>query len=142
MYGDNAIRESTARKWFSRFKEDRFDISDTPVSGRPSAGVFNLLSSRANLDLSYNPAGRSHLHLHHRHFTYVTAHSPTLLPLYLHHNPFYNTSAASSMSQVILQPFRCFTYITGTSCTSPGEPPMHRGMKKQSVVDWLVTASY
>ncbi|KAJ4440506.1 hypothetical protein ANN_08647 [Periplaneta americana] len=33
---DNAIGESTARKWFSRFKEGRFDISDTPRSGRPS----------------------------------------------------------------------------------------------------------
>ena len=30
MYGDNVIRKSTARKWFSRFKKDRFDISDTP----------------------------------------------------------------------------------------------------------------
>ena len=28
-----------------------------------SAGVFNLLSSRANLHLSYNPAGRSHCRL-------------------------------------------------------------------------------
>ena len=36
VYGDNAIGESTARKWFSLFKEDRFDISDTPQSGRPS----------------------------------------------------------------------------------------------------------
>ena len=36
MYGDNAIGESTARKWFSRFKEDRFDISDTSRKGRPS----------------------------------------------------------------------------------------------------------
>ena len=36
MYGDNAIGESMARKWFSSFKEDRFDISDTPHSGRPS----------------------------------------------------------------------------------------------------------
>ena len=35
-YGDNAIGESTARKWFSRFKEDRFNICDTPPSGRPS----------------------------------------------------------------------------------------------------------
>ena len=34
VYGDNAIGESTARKWFSRFKEDRFYISDTPRSGR------------------------------------------------------------------------------------------------------------
>ena len=32
MYGDNAIGESTSRKWFYRFKEDRFDISDIPCS--------------------------------------------------------------------------------------------------------------
>ena len=34
VYGNNAIGESTARKWFSRFKDDRFDVSDTPRSGR------------------------------------------------------------------------------------------------------------
>ena len=33
VYGDNAIGESKARKWFSRFKEDRFDINDIPRSG-------------------------------------------------------------------------------------------------------------
>ena len=36
------------------------------------------------------------------HFTYITAHSPTLSSLYLHHSSF-------------LQPFRCFTYITAHS---------------------------
>ena len=36
VYGDNAIGESTPRKWFSRFKEDHFDINDTPRSGRSS----------------------------------------------------------------------------------------------------------
>ena len=36
LYGDNAIGESTARKCFSCFKEDCFDISDTPRSGKPS----------------------------------------------------------------------------------------------------------
>ena len=36
LYGDNAIGENTARKWYSRFKEERFDICDTPRSGRPS----------------------------------------------------------------------------------------------------------
>ena len=36
VYGGNAMGESTARKWFSPFKEGRFDISDTPRSGRPS----------------------------------------------------------------------------------------------------------
>ena len=30
------LGESTVRKWVSRYKEDRFDISDTPRSGRPS----------------------------------------------------------------------------------------------------------
>ena len=29
VYGDNVIGESTARKLFSRFKDGRFDISDT-----------------------------------------------------------------------------------------------------------------
>ena len=32
-----------------------------------SAGVFNLLSSRANLHLSYTPAGRSHCRLQNHH---------------------------------------------------------------------------
>ena len=64
-------------------------------------------------------------------FTYVTAHSPTLPPLHLRHSSFYNPYAASPKSQVILQPFHCFTYVTDTSRTSLGEPPMHRGMKKQ-----------
>ena len=116
-------------------------------------GVFNLLGSRVNLYLSYNPAGRSHcgmrslipqpLHC----FTYVTAHSPTFPPLYLRHSSFYcptvvsptpqalhlcqrsfsNPSVALPTSHVILKPFRCFTYVTGTS---PGEPPMHRWIKK------------
>ena len=36
IYGHNVIGESTVRKWFSRFKEYRFVISDTPRSGRPS----------------------------------------------------------------------------------------------------------
>ena len=36
MYGDNAIGKSMTRKLFSRFKEDHFDIIDTPRSGRPS----------------------------------------------------------------------------------------------------------
>ena len=58
------------------------------------------------------------------HFPYVTAHSPTLPSLYLHHNPFSNPSVASPTSQLILQPFPRFTYVTGFSLTSPGEPPM------------------
>ena len=58
------------------------------------------------------------------HFTYITAHSPTLPSLYLHHNSFSNLSIASPTSQLILQPFFCLSYVTGFSLTSPGEPPM------------------
>ena len=32
-----------------------------------TSGVFNLLSSRANLHLSYNPSGRSHCKLQNHH---------------------------------------------------------------------------
>ena len=35
VYGNNAIEKRMARKWFTHFKEDRFDI-DTPRSGRSS----------------------------------------------------------------------------------------------------------
>ena len=59
-----------------------------------------------------------------RHFTYVTAHSPTLPSLYLRHSSFSNLSVASPTSQLIIQPFFRFSYVTGSSLTSPGEPPM------------------
>ena len=46
-------------------------------------------------------------------FTYVTVHSPTLPSLYLRHNSFSNPSVASPASQLILQPFFRFSYVTG-----------------------------
>ena len=52
-----------------------------------------------------------------RHFTYVTAHSPTLPSLYLRHSSLYNLSVTSPTSQLILQPFRFFTYVTAHSPT-------------------------
>ena len=36
VYGEGVIGESTARKWFAKFKNGNFDIDDTPRSGRPS----------------------------------------------------------------------------------------------------------
>ena len=71
--------------------------------------------------------------------TYVTVHSPILpslylrptLPLlhlqpfrrfYLRHSSFSNSSVASPASQLILQPFRRFTYVTAHS---PVLPPLH-----------------
>ena len=62
-----------------------------------------------------------------RHFTYVTAHSPTLPSVFLRRSLFSNPSVASHTPQLILQPFFRFSYVTGSSLTSPGEPPMFLG---------------
>ena len=59
-----------------------------------------------------------------RRFTYVTAHYPTLPSLYLCHRSFSNPSVASPTSQLILQPFFRFSYVTEFSLTEPGEPPV------------------
>ena len=45
-------------------------------------------------------------------------HSPTLTSLHLRHSSFSNPSATLHTSQLILQPFRCFSYVIGTSPTS------------------------
>ena len=41
-----------------------------------------------------------------------SAHSPSFPSLHLRHISFFNLSVALPTSQLILQPFRCFTYIT------------------------------
>ena len=46
-----------------------------------------------------------------------SAHSPTFPSLHLRHNSFSNPSVALPTSQFILQPFRCFTYVTAQSPT-------------------------
>ena len=51
VYWDNTVGESTARKWFSRFNEDRLDISDTPRSARPSG----LDEDRLNIIIHNDP---------------------------------------------------------------------------------------
>ena len=60
-------------------------------------------------------------------------HSSTLSSLHLHQSPLSNPSIASSTSQLILQPYRCFTYVTGSSPTSPGTPPMFYSWEKRVV---------
>ena len=47
------------------------------------------------------------------------AHSPTFPSLHLRHSSFLNPSVALPKSQLILQPFRCFTYVTAHSSTLP-----------------------
>ena len=49
--------------------------------------------------------------------TMSSAHSPTFSSFQLHHNSFSNPSIALPTSQLILQPFRCFTYVTAHSPT-------------------------
>ena len=60
-----------------------------------------------------------------RRFTYVTVHSPTLPPLYLCHSSFYSPSVASPTLQA-----RHVLHLASRPCI---------GVKKQSVVDQLVT---
>ena len=52
-----------------------------------------------------------------RHHRQSSAHSPTFSSLHLRYNSFSNPSAALPTSQLILQIFRCFTYVTARSPT-------------------------
>ena len=45
------------------------------------------------------------------------AHSPSFQSLHLRHSSFSNPSLTLPTSQLILQPFRCFTYVTAHSST-------------------------
>ena len=56
----------------------------------------------------------------------VTAHSPTLPSLHLRHTSLSIPSVASPASQLILQPFCCFTYITVHSPTLLSLPLHHK----------------
>ena len=49
--------------------------------------------------------------------TMSSAHSPPFPSLHLRHNSFSNPSVASPTSRLILQPFRCFTYVKAHSPT-------------------------
>ena len=81
-------------------------------------GVFNLLSSRANLHLSYNPAGSSHCklqnhqgHIKHHHRDMGGSPGDAREELW----PFSKLSVTSPTSQLILQSLRRFTYVTSYS---------------------------
>ena len=50
-------------------------------------------------------------------YSHSRAHSPTFPSLHLCHNSFSNPSIALPTSQLILQPFHCFTYVTVHSPT-------------------------
>ena len=66
-------------------------------------------------------------------YTYITAHSPTLPSLHLHHSSFSNLSITSPTSQLILQTFRHFTYVTTHSPTLPSLYLRHSSFSDPSV---------
>ena len=77
-------------------------------------------------------------HLHP--FTYVTAHSPTLPPLYLRHSSFYSPSVASPTSYALhrrhssfSKPFHHFIYATAHSTTLPPLQLRHRSFYNPSI---------
>jgi hypothetical protein len=44
VYGENSIAERTSQKWFARFKQGNFDMSDTPLLGAASGRIWRGLS--------------------------------------------------------------------------------------------------
>ena len=61
------------------------------------------------------------------------AHSPTFPSLHLRHNSFSNLSVALPTSQLILQPFRHFAYVTTHSPTLPPLYQRHSSFSNPSV---------
>ena len=66
-------------------------------------------------------------------YSHSRAHSPTFPALYLRHNSFSNPSVTSPTSQLILQPFRRFTYVTAQSPTLPSLYLCHRSFSNPFV---------
>ena len=61
-------------------------------------------------------------------------HIPTFPPLHRRHSSFSNPSVALPTSQIILQPFRCFTYVTAHS---PNLISLHLRHTLFTYVSWL-----
>ena len=61
------------------------------------------------------------------------AHSPTFPSLHLRYNSFSNPSVALPTSQLILQPFPCFTYVTVQSPTLPLFHLRHSSVSNHSI---------
>ena len=59
--------------------------------------------------------------------------SPTFPSFHIRHNSFPNPSVALPTSQLILQPFHCFTYITAHSSTLPLNYLHHSSFSNPSI---------
>ena len=62
-----------------------------------------------------------------------SAHSPTFPSLHLRHNSFSNLPVALPTSQLVLQPFHCFTYVTVHSPTLVSLLLRHNSFSNPSV---------
>ena len=76
---------------------------EIPITLRPHIYVFTECKK-----LAFKELGGSLQSL----YIMSSAHSPTFPSLHLRHNSFSNPSVALPTSQLILQHFRCFTYVT------------------------------
>ena len=65
QYGNSVLPQWSVYEWNEKFKTGRTNDNGAGRTSTPE--VFNLLSSRANLHLSYNPAGCSHCRLQNYH---------------------------------------------------------------------------
>ena len=63
----------------------------------------------------------------------ILAHSPTFPLLHLRHSSFFNPSVALPTPQLILQPFRCFTYATAHSPTLTSLYLRHNSFSNPSI---------
>lgn len=50
IYGDSALSDSTARKWFRRFREGNFDVKDALRTGRPITEKVDLILEKIKED--------------------------------------------------------------------------------------------
>ena len=126
VYGDDAVDHSTVRSVGCRlFGQSGYaNIQNFPCSCRQHIVLTPDNVQRINnLILADKRVTAKELSLHVE-VGEATAHSPSFPSLHLHHSSFSNTSLALPTSQFVLQPFRCFSYVTGFSLKAPGEPPM------------------
>ena len=103
--------------------DTKFRLYIVPILPELSNGIYPITSPTSQLILQHFPC-----------ITYVTPHSPTLPLLHLCHSSFSSPfslflrhkqssfsdlSVTSPASQLILQPFRRFTYVAAHSPTLP-----------------------
>ncbi|XP_037929961.1 histone-lysine N-methyltransferase SETMAR-like [Teleopsis dalmanni] len=50
VYGDDALSQSTARKWFARFRSGNLDVKNAPRSGRPITDKVDEIMEKVQID--------------------------------------------------------------------------------------------